>query len=109
MDILHRRIGRIGYATGVVLSTLLILTHFWPSIGHRAPVGDRPDLLAIALAYIAFGYLLAAWRCHDFGKSGWHDFWNNQIPIVGGLISLFELFFKPGDPRANSYGKPPRF
>ena len=43
-----------------------------------------------------------------FGNGcGWHDFWNNQIPFVGGFISLFELLFKPGDRHRNSFGKPP--
>jgi uncharacterized membrane protein YhaH (DUF805 family) len=106
MEILHRRIGRLGYAAGLVISTALILPLI---LADKASLSltDRPKEAVSILLYAAFNILISAWRCHDFGKSGWHDFWNNQIPFVGGLISFFELLFKPGDPHMNSFGKPP--
>ena len=95
------------YAAGLAVSALVALPQIVANPTPFSSIADRPKEVALALGYVAFNFLISVWRCHDFGKSGWHDFWNNQIPFVGGFISLFELLFKPGDPHRNSFGKPP--
>lgn len=106
IEVFHRRIGRVGYVAGLVLSSALALPYLWGAESTASSFSDDPKKFAVAGAYIFINFLLSTWRCHDFGKSGWHDFWNNQIPFIGGFISLFELIFKSGDPHMNSFGKP---
>jgi uncharacterized membrane protein YhaH (DUF805 family) len=108
MAVLHRRIGRLGYAIGSIPVYALLIFIFWSEPSHRWSLEGHLDRVPIVLALLAWDTCLSAWRCHDFGKPLSWDFWTNQIPIVGGLISLWELHFKPGDTTRNAYGHVPK-
>jgi uncharacterized membrane protein YhaH (DUF805 family) len=61
----------------------------------------------LVIFMVGGSFCLTAWRCHDFGKSAWENFWTEQVPIIGGLWALCELLFIPGDKKRNGYGDPP--
>jgi uncharacterized membrane protein YhaH (DUF805 family) len=72
-------------------------------------LGDDPKKLLWLLAILVWSVCLTAWRCHDYGKSLWSNFWTEQIPFIGQLLALWDLLTKPGDSGHNAYGAPPRF
>jgi uncharacterized membrane protein YhaH (DUF805 family) len=108
MNILNRRIGRIGFLICLLpwfaVGATLITTsenHVW-----------RPNNLsgvALWLALMLWPILITAWRCHDYGKSAWSNFWTEQMPFVGPLLGLWDLFTTPGTKGRNSYGLQPPF
>ena len=51
---------------------------------------------------------LAEKRLHDIGKTIWSSLWRNQIPIIGGLWAIYEVFFKPGHAGSNKFGEAPK-
>jgi hypothetical protein len=109
MALLHRRIGRLGYAVGSAPVYAFLLFIYRSEPNHRWSLEGHGERIPIVLALVAWEICLSAWRCHDFGKPLSWDFWTNQIPIVGGLISWWELHFKAGDAKRNPYGHVPRF
>ena len=108
MGMLHRRIGRIGYTIASVPFYALLLFLLLSQPDHRWSLEGHPERVVITMLIVGWEMCFAALRCHDFGKPFSWDFWTNQIPIVGGLISMWELHFKAGDPKRNAYGPIPR-
>ena len=107
MRLLDRRVGRIGFAIGYlpVLAVLFALTV--GSGRHRWQPTDPYAIFAF-LALALWSICITAWRCHDYGKSFWSNFWTEQIPVVGPILGLWDLLSKPGDPGYNAYGPPAR-
>jgi uncharacterized membrane protein YhaH (DUF805 family) len=108
MSVLNRRIGRVGFALGYlpVLGIVLVLT--WNMPNHKWPIDWSPSRIVVATSLLLWSGLITAWRCHDFGKSAWSDFWTEQAPVIGPLLSLWDLFFTPGEPLNNAYGPVPK-
>jgi len=108
--VFSRRIGRVGFVAGVVLTMIAVLP--WLNYLDRKEYLSTAEMAmyvaGIAVLVLA-NLVLTTWRCHDFGQSGWHDFWTNQLPFIGGFVSLYEMLFKPGDPHSNAWGPPTRF
>ena len=109
MSLLNRRVGRVGFALGYLPILGLIFALVLRSNGARWHVGDDPQRLVMFLAIFAWSVLITAWRCHDYGKSAWSNFWTEQIPLVGPFLGLWDLLSKPGDTGHNAYGPTPRF
>ena len=107
--ILHRRIGRAGFIIGYAFSVGVAFA--FPRILDLATSHEQRFLYGVALVIflLASFICLPAWRCHDFGKSAWDNFWTEQIPVIGGIWALFELLFIAGDKGRNGYGDPPAF
>lgn len=102
------RVGRNGFALGYM--------PVWVVLGYiqmnLQSVRDAPvrSLLYLAIAVtIVWAMVLAAWRCHDFIKSGWSNFWTDQTPLIGPILGFWDCLFTLGDQGRNSYGPPPRF
>ena len=108
--IFGRRIGRIGFLGGTVLSMAVVIPWLVHLDGKEYLRSSEAAMFVGGIVVLIFSNLvLSTWRCHDFGQSGWHDFWTNQIPYVGGFISLYEMIFRPGDPQWNAWGPPTRW
>jgi uncharacterized membrane protein YhaH (DUF805 family) len=105
--LLHRRIGRLGFVIGYASTAVVVMA--FPYILGLARSHEQRFAIAAALVtfLIAASICLPAWRCHDFGKSAWDNFWTDQIPIIGSVWALFELLFIAGDKQRNGYGDPP--
>jgi uncharacterized membrane protein YhaH (DUF805 family) len=101
------RIGRMGFVVG--LGVLTIAGFAINAIATLKPFGLPPEIAAQALGVgvLAAACFLVTWRCHDFNKSFWHAFWTDQVPVIGPLWALYELFVTPGTDGMNSYGHKP--
>ena len=108
MSILNRRIGRLGFALGYLPVLALLVALTWDAPNHRWNVGSDPHRIALFVGVLLWTICVTAWRCHDFGKSAWSDFWTSQAPFIGPLVSLWDLFATPGEPHANAYGPVPK-
>ena len=108
MKILKRRIGRLGFALGFLpLFTILLAVIVKSGQAHWHPAaGDVKGYLLLA-AYFIWVMCISAWRCHDYGKSAWSNFWTEQTPLIGPFLGLWDLLSKPGDTGRNRYGSPP--
>jgi uncharacterized membrane protein YhaH (DUF805 family) len=105
-----RRIGRVGFLAGFLLTMVAVLPWLVPLEEKEfLSTSEAAMFIAGIVALVFSNLVLSAWRCHDFGKSGWHDFWTNELPFIGGFVSIYEMLFKPGDPHWNAWGPPPRF
>jgi len=108
MNILNRRIGRLGFALGYA-PVLVVLLFIGRDPGFRpGHLDGDPKKYALMLAILLWSICLSAWRCHDYGKSAWSNFWTEQIPIVGQFLWVWDLLTIPGDSRHNSYGPVPK-
>jgi uncharacterized membrane protein YhaH (DUF805 family) len=109
VGLLDRRIGRLGFTVGYAASAAALIAI--PALMHLYPGHQQKTVALMFLAAFGVGGMICviAWRCHDFGKTGWHYFWTDQVPVVGSLWALLELFFLPGDQGRNGYGDPPSF
>jgi len=108
MSLWNRRIGRLAFALGFIPVLVLALALAWSAPDHRWRADGDPTRIALVFVLAAWTALVTAWRCHDYGKSAWSNFWTDRIPIVGPLIGLWDLLSKPGDARRNSYGPVPK-
>jgi uncharacterized membrane protein YhaH (DUF805 family) len=103
------RIGRLGFVVGqacVAACGLLVgpiaslhLFHVHPDLGVQI------GWIALAIASLT----LTVWRCHDYNRTFWHNFWADQVPVIGPFVAMYELLATPGSVGMNSYGMPPRF
>ena len=107
MAILEKRIGRTGFALGYLPVLALVAYLAKTSIGHSWRPSDATGYLLFAVVFF-WSICLTAWRCHDFGKSAWSNFWTEQIPLIGPFLGLWDLISKPGDLGNNEYGPVPR-
>ncbi len=107
MNILHRRIARIGFVLGY--GTTIGVMFAFPHLLDLATSHERRFAIGavLVISIVSAVICLTAWRCHDFGKSAWDNFWTEQVPFIGGIWALFELLFIPGDKARNGYGDPP--
>lgn len=109
MDPLNRRIGRIGFALGYLPILMLVIgLHNNPAYSSGNIDGDSKKY-AVLIGILIWSICLTAWRCHDYNKSAWSNFWTEQVPLVGPIVGLWDLLSKPGDTGYTSYGPPPRF
>ncbi len=109
MRIWDRRIGRVGFVVGYLV---LVAVAYW--IWSEVPDGnfhlqENPVLIGKTAVLAFLILMLSAWRCHDYGESLWSNFVDEQVPVVGGFLALWDLVTKPGNPDHNSYGPVPRF
>jgi uncharacterized membrane protein YhaH (DUF805 family) len=109
MTVLNHRIGRVGFALGY-LPVLVVVFALVRESGYKAwHVDGDPKKIALFAAILFWSLCLTAWRCHDYNKSAWSNFFTEQVPIVGSIVALWGLLSKPGDQGFNSYGPPPKF
>ena len=101
------RVGRIGFALGYI-PVLVVFGYMQMNLQsvRDAPVGSPLYLMIVAA--IVWVMVLSAWRCHDFNKSAWSNFWTDQTPLIGPILGLWDCLFTPGDSGRNSYGSPPK-
>jgi len=103
------RIGRVVFVLGNI--PLLAIT---ASLSHDAAYASG-HLEGYPKKYLVIGCLLlwssclTAWRCHDYNKSAWSNFFTEQVPFIGPIVALWDLVSKPGDQGFNSYGAPSKF
>jgi len=104
----YGRLGRLGYALGIGGITVLFLVALEASafIPHETAQGVVV-LVVMGACLLAYRSLTER-RCHDFGKTFWSSLWRDQIPVIGSVWGLAEVFFKPGNAEANEYGGVPR-
>ena len=105
--ILNRRVGRVGFLL-CLLPLYAIVFALVRSEGYQTwHVNGDPKRFMLWLALLLWSILISAWRCHDFNKSAWSNFWTEQVPIIGPFVGLWDLLSKPGTPGRNSYGPVP--
>lgn len=61
--------------------------------------------IVLALVSLVYGVAFSVRRLYDIGKS-WHWALWLLVPVVNFFFWLY-LLFKPGEEKANKYGKPP--
>jgi uncharacterized membrane protein YhaH (DUF805 family) len=106
--ILNRRIGRLGFALGYLPVLAVVWSLVLSAPDYRWHVDGDPKRFALWLGILLWSICITAWRCHDYGKSAWSNFWTEQVPFVGPLFGLWDLLSKPGDAGRNAYGPVPK-
>jgi len=102
------RIGRVGFILGNI--PLVVATTIVSHVpGYHRHLEADPTKLAVVGCLVLWAACLTAWRCHDYNKSAWGNFFTDQIPIVGPFLALWDLVAAPGSEGFNSYGAPPTF
>src|SRR5690242_1414548 len=97
MNLLDRRIGRLGYLLGQIPVLLFIVILSATTGSTEVSLGHTPAIVAVpAIAIALWDLVLTAWRCHDFNQSLWSNFWTEQIPFVGPLLGLWDVITTPG-------------
>ena len=108
MSILHRRIGRAGFAIGYLPVFAIVVVSALTQGLMSAHSPQTPAKYVALAAFLLWSICLTAWRCHDYGKSAWSNFWTEQVPIIGPFLGLADLLFKRGDAGHNGYGPVPK-
>ncbi len=106
MEILDRRIGRLGFLLGQIPVVAVDAT--FHAISGTSGVRVNSAVGVRVVAALAWDVLITMWRCHDFDKSLWSNFWTEQLPVVGPFLGAWDLITTPGSPGFNTYGRPPK-
>ena len=62
-------------------------------------------VFALLILILMWSYtVLAIKRLHDIDKSGWNLLWA-LLPLIGGILLIYWIWFKKGTYGANKYGK----
>ena len=102
------RIGRAAFTIGFVSVAAVGLVAF--EVANQIENKNAQGVFVILIVACCLLSIrsLAQKRLHDLGKTIWSSFWKNNIPILGGLLAFYEVFFKQGHTEPNKYGEVPK-